>query len=172
MKKILIFGHKNPDTDSVCSSICLSYLQNALGLDTEPRILSSINEETKYVLNKFNIKVPEILNDVKLQVSDINYRKGFFVSNKESVYNAYLKMHDNNVSTIPIVDSNNKFMGVFRMKDIANKEIMDSNIYLKTNYSHIITVINGKEILNFDDEIEGNITNIDLRSTTFYQSDH
>ena len=63
--KIFIFGHKNPDTDSVCSAISLSYLKNATGFDTEPRILSNINEETKYVLNKFKIKVPEILK--KLQ---------------------------------------------------------------------------------------------------------
>ena len=66
MDTIYIFGHKNPDTDSVCSAISLSYLRNSLGENTEPRILSNINEETKYVLKKFKIPTPEILNDVKL----------------------------------------------------------------------------------------------------------
>ena len=89
--KIFIFGHKNPDTDSVCSAISLSYLKNALGYNTEPKILSNINDETKFVLKKFKIKTPDILNDVKLQVSDINYHKNFKISFKESVYNAFLK---------------------------------------------------------------------------------
>ena len=62
-EKVYIFGHKNPDTDSVCSAICLSYLKNKTGDNTEPRILSSINEETKFVLNKFNFNTPEILNE-------------------------------------------------------------------------------------------------------------
>ncbi len=166
--KTYIFGHKNPDTDSVCSSIALSYLYNTLGQNTEPRILSSINEETKYVLKKFKINIPLMLNDVKLQVSDINYHKDFFINSKESVFSAFFKMVNNNMSTIPIVDNNNKFMGVFAMKDIAKKEILGDITYLKTNYDHILNTIEGKEILRYTDEIEGNITNIDLRSSTFY----
>lgn len=167
--KTYIFGHKNPDTDSVCSAICLSYLKNALGYNTEPRILSNINEETKYVLKKFKIKTPEILNDVKLQVSDINYHKNFKVNFKESVYNAFFKMQEDNMSTIPVVDDKNHFIGAFAMKDIAKKEILGDNKTLKTNYNHILKVIDGDEILNFNSELEGNITNVDLRSTTFYK---
>lgn len=170
--KIYVFGHKNPDTDSVCASITLSYLYNELGYNTEPRILSNLNEETKYVLNKFNINTPLILNDVKLQVSDINYHKDFMINSKESVYNAFYKMIDNNMSTIPIVDNNNKFMGVFAMKDIAKKEILGDIKSLKTNYNHILQSISGKEILKFNDEIDGDITNIDIRSTTFYNNDN
>jgi len=166
--KIYIFGHKNPDTDSVCSAIGLSYLKNAQGFDTEPRILSNLNEETKYVLKKFKIKEPKILNDVKLQVCDINYHKDFIVNSKESVYNAFFKMQDNNMSTIPVVDNKNKFIGAFAMKDIAKKEILGDNITLKSNFNFILEVLNGKEILKFNDEIDGEITNIDLRSTTFY----
>lgn len=168
--KIFIFGHKNPDTDSVCSAISLSYLKNALGFNTEPRILSNINEETKYILKKFKIKIPDILNDVKLQVSDINYHKNFKINIKESVYNAFFKMQESNMSTIPVIDENGHFIGAFAMKDIAKKEILGDNKTLKTNYNHILKVINGAEILKFDNEIEGNITNISIRSTTFSQS--
>ncbi len=163
MKKILIFGHKKPDTDSVCSAICLSKLYNALKMPSEPRILSEMNAETKYILKKLSIKEPEILNDVKLQVSDINYRKDLFVNGKESVYNAFIKMHDNNVSTIPVVDNNKKVMGVFTTRIIANKEIMELNDHLKTNYEHILEVLDGKSVLKYCDEIEGKITNVDLR---------
>lgn len=169
-EKIYIFGHRSPDTDSVCSAISLSYLQNALGYNTEPRILSNINEETKYVLKKFKINVPEILNDVKLQIKDINYHKGFKISIKESVYNSYFEMQKDNMSSIPVVDENDKFLGVFAMKDIAKKEILGDNKTLKTNYNHILQVLNGKEILRFDEEIAGEITNVDLRSSNFLEN--
>ena len=169
-KTIYIFGHKNPDTDSVCASICLSYLKNIQGFNTEPRILSNINEETKYVLKKFKVEVPHILNDVKLQIKDINYHKDFKVSINESVYNAFLIMQQNDMSTIPVVNENDLFMGAFAMKDIAKHTILENNTDLKTTYGKILEVINGKEILKFDDDIEGEITNIDLRSTTFYNN--
>ncbi len=169
-EKIYIFGHRNPDTDSVCSAISLSYLQNALGLNTEPRILSNINEETKYVLRKFKIDIPEILNDVKLQISDIDYHRDFMVSNKESVYNAFFMMQKANMSTIPIIDDKGTFKGVFAMKDIAKNEIMGENRYLNTSYEHILKVIDGIEILKFNNEINGIITNMGLSSTTLHKS--
>ena len=163
-----IFGHKNPDTDSVCSAISLSYLQNSLGFKTEARILSNINEETKYVLKKFKIDVPKMLDDVKLQIKDVNYHKDFKVSLNESVYNAFLIMQQSDMSTIPVVDDKDNFMGVFAMKDIAKQVILGKNIILKTNYQKIIETIKGKEILKYEEEIDGEITNIDLRNTTFY----
>ncbi len=169
-KTIYIFGHKNPDTDSVCASICLSYLKNKQGFNTEPRILSNINEETKYVLKKFNFEIPHILNDVKLQIKDINYHKDFKVSINESVYNAFLIMQQNDMSTIPVVNENDLFMGAFAMKDIAKHIILENNTNLKTTYEKIMEVIKGEEILKYNDNIEGEITNIDLRSTTFYNN--
>ncbi len=165
---IYIFGHKNPDTDSVCSAISLSYLKNIQGFNTEPRILSNINEETKYILKKFKFDIPHMLDDVKLQIKDVNYHKNFKVSLNESVYNAFLIMQQSDMSTIPVVDDKDNFMGVFAMKDIAKQVILGENIILKTNYQKILETIKGKEILKFEDEIEGEITNIDLRSTTFY----
>lgn len=171
-EKIYIFGHKNPDTDSVCSAICLSYLKNKLGENTEARILSNINEETKYVLKKFKFPIPDVLNDVKLQISDINYHKGFKVSNKESVYNAFFKMQENNMSTIPVVDENDTFKGAFAMKDIAKQEIMGENRALKSTYDLILEVLEGIEVLRFDNEISGNVINISIRSTTFSQNNY
>ncbi len=168
---IYIFGHKNPDTDSVCSAISLSYLQNSLGYKTEARILSNINEETKYVLKKFKIEVPKMLNDVKLQIKDINYHHDFKIDSKESVYNAFFRMQEDNMSTIPVVDKDNHFIGAFAMKDIAKKEILGDNSKLKSNYDHILQTIEGKEVLRFNDEIEGELTNIAIRSTSFYNQD-
>ena len=155
---IYIFGHKNPDTDSVCAAISLSYLYNKLGFNTEPRILSHINEETKYVLKKFKFNIPEVLNDVKLQISDVAYHKDFRINFKESIYHAFNKMMDNNMSTIPVVNNENKFLGVFAMKDIAKQQITNNVSKLCTKYEFILDVINGKETLKFDDQINGIIT--------------
>ena len=72
MDKVYIFGHRNADTDSVCAAISLSYLKNKLGYNTVPAILSSVNLETKYALNYFDVKVPEFLNDVKIKIKDVD----------------------------------------------------------------------------------------------------
>ena len=83
---IYIFGHKKPDTDSVTSAIALSYLKNQIGMETEPRILGKINDETKFVLNHFNVEVPKILEDVKLKIKDIYYYKDYYGYTDNSLY--------------------------------------------------------------------------------------
>ena len=80
MDKIYVFGHQRPDTDAITGSITLSYLKNKLGMNTEPRALGHVNDETKYVLDYFNVKEPKYLNDVRLQIRDIDYHKNFFVN--------------------------------------------------------------------------------------------
>ena len=89
MEITYVFGHKKPDTDSVTSAISLSYLKNQLGNNTEPRVLGDINNETKFALNYFNTEQPKYLNDVKLQIKDLNYRRGYFISNKESIKSSF-----------------------------------------------------------------------------------
>ena len=89
MKKTLIFGHKKPDTDAVMSAIGLSYLKNKLGFDTEARVLGDLNKETKYALKYFNLNEPRYLNDVKLQLKDVNYHKGFYLKDTDSIYDGY-----------------------------------------------------------------------------------
>ena len=87
MGKIYIFGHQNPDTDAVCSAISLSYLKNKQGLDTEARLLGHLSKETKFALDYFNVKEPSYLNDVKLQLKDLEYHKGLFIDENESIIN-------------------------------------------------------------------------------------
>lgn len=170
MNKVFIFGHKNPDTDSVTSAIALSYLKNKLGENTVPMVLGEINKETKYVLEYFKTKQPTFLNDVKLQIKDIRYKKGVYLEEKESILTAYHYMTDNKLSTIPIVDSDKKMLGIVSMKDIAKDQLGDNIAKLNTSYDNIVETLRGKEILKFDEEIKGNINVALLRSTTFIQS--
>lgn len=170
MNKTFVFGHKSPDTDSVTASISFSYLKNKLGENTVPMVLGEINKETKYVLKYFGVAQPTFLNDVKLQIKDIRYKKGIYLNDKESIFTAYNYMMENNVSTIPIVDDKNKMFGIVSMKDIARENMCDEGSKLHTSFDNILEVLKGKKVLKFDEEIKGNINVALLRSTTFIQN--
>lgn len=167
MNKTYIFGHKNPDTDSVCSAIALSYLKNQLGMHTEPRILGHLNNETKFVLNYFKIDTPRYLNDVKLQIKDVEYGKGYMCNAKQSLYDAIQYLRDSHLSTIPVVNDKNTFLGLLSMKDITNDLISWDYNGIKTSYQNILNTIQGTEVLKFDEEIIGNVLVASYRSTTF-----
>lgn len=158
MKHNLIFGHKVPDTDSVCSAIALANLKNKLNINSRPYILGKTNNETKFVLKYFNVDEPEHLNNVKLQVKDLNYDKISPVSSKISIYYAYKYMNENKLRTMPVVDSNNKLLGIVTMKDIAMSLINTEESWLNTTYNNILEALGAKKIVKVDNTINGNIT--------------
>lgn len=167
MEKTFIFGHKKPDSDSVMSAIGLSYLKNQVGERTEPRILGTVNKETKYALNYFGLKEPEYLNDVKLQLKDVNYHKGFYIRDTDSVYDGYQKMLKEGLTGIPVVKDNKQFLGLITIKDLSHIVVNANFEELYTSYQNIIKVLKGEEILKFDSEINGKIMVAAYRSTTF-----
>ena len=167
MKKTLIFGHKKPDTDSVMSAIALSYLKNKLGESTEPRILGNINKETKYGLEFFNIKTPKYLNDVKLQLKDIKYHKGFFIKSKKSIYDAYQLMLKEELTGIPVCDDDYTIMGLVTLKDLSHNLINENVEDLYTSYDNLVHVLKGETISHCSDEIIGKLFVVAYRSTTF-----
>lgn len=169
MENIFIFGHKNPDTDSVVSSIALSYLKNAIGEHTTPRVLGAINNETRFALNYFGVKEPVYLNDVKLQLKDVNYNKGYFLSKNSTVLETYAYMADKGLTGVPIVDEKNKFVGLLTIKNLAKEFIGGDINRLETSYDNILKSIDGVEVLRFDDEIIGNLLVASYRSTTFME---
>ena len=157
MDKTYIFGHKKPDTDSVTASIALSYLKNKLGDNTEPRVLGNINKETTYALEYFNINKPEYLNDVKLQIKDVNYHKDFVLGENESIYNCYQYMLKEGLTGIPIIDGNNKFLGLITIKDLSHVFINDDSNFLDSTYDNILQVIDATAVNRVDDLVVGNI---------------
>ena len=167
MEKIYIFGHKKPDTDSITSCIALSYLKNKLGFNTEPRKLGEVNKETKYALEYFNIKEPEYLNDVKLQLKDIDYHKDFILNENSSIYDGYEYMLKEGLTGIPIVKENAEFTGLITMKDLTKTFINDKQNALYTSYDNILKVLNAKEVCRFDKEIFGDLLVASYKSETF-----
>lgn len=155
MNKIYIFGHKNPDADSVCGSITLSNLKNKLGMNTEPRILSPINKETEYILNRFNISVPEYLNDVRVQIKDVNYHKDYIINENESIYEAFKKMNDNAITGLPLVDDADNFKGYVSLKEVASEMIYNENLFIDTTFDNIASILETKDYIKFDNQITG-----------------
>ncbi len=171
MKATFVFGHKKPDTDSVCSSIALAYLKNQMGDNAIPRVIGEINNETKFVLDYFNVPEPHYLNDVRLQIKDLNYGKGLYCNENVSLYYIIEYLKENHLSSIPIVDDHRKYLGLVSMKNIANSLISWDYDVLDTSYDNIINTLNGESILKFDDEItDGSILVASYRSTTFIKS--
>ena len=167
MEKVYVFGHKKPDTDSVTSAIVLSYLKNQLGMDTEPRVLGEINNETKYVLDYFKMEEPKLLENVKLQIKDLKYHTDINFYEYDSIYNAFKFMNENKISVIPVTDKDNKFVGIVSMKDITKNFLSDGYNKIDCSYDNLLKTIEGEEILRFDDEIKGTTITSAYQHQTF-----
>lgn len=166
MEKIYITGHKKPDTDSVASAIVLANLKKQLGFNAEAYVLNSINYETQFVLDYFNIKKPKELDNVKLQIKDLEYILNLNIEKSNSILNTFKFMNLNNLSVIPITN-NNKLLGIVSMKDIAKYFISNNSNCLKTNLLNLLEAINGEEVIIFNDKIEGNIFIASYQHKTF-----
>ncbi len=169
MEKVYIFGHRNPDTDSVTSAIALSYLKNKIGTNTVPAVLSSINKESKYALNYFNVKEPIFLNDVNIKIKDLKYTKNYTVKEEDSIYEAYFRMNRAGISKIPVVNKNRKLLGILSMKDIAKDQFSFNYSYVDATYNNICEVIKGRELTRFDEDITGKLIVAAYKSTTFME---
>ncbi len=170
MKHNLIFGHKTPDTDSVCAAIALSELKNELNEASVPYILGNINKETEFVLKYFNVEIPKILNNVKIQIKDLDYDRVKPFNKNQSVHFAYFNMNENKLRTLPIVDDEGFLAGIVTMKDIAMSLINTDQQYLFTSYDNIIETLIGKSLLKFDEIIDGEITVASFEETTLRRS--
>ncbi|HQC70683.1 MAG TPA: putative manganese-dependent inorganic diphosphatase [Sedimentibacter sp.] len=171
MKYNLIFGHKTPDTDSVCSAIALSHLKNKLNEPSKAYILGDINKETAFVLKYFNVSVPEILDNVKIQIKDLDFERVKPFTKNKSVHFAYFHMNENKLRTLPIVDEENNLCGLITMKDIAMSLINTDQHYLCTSYDNIIETLLGKSILKFDEIIKGYVIVAAFEEKTLRKSD-
>lgn len=151
MSKVYVIGHRNPDTDSICSAIAYSYLKNQI--DTENEYIASragqINEETQYVLNYYKEKLPEYINTIGNQVKDIEYRTTTGVRREISLKRAWGLMKELGVVTLPIT-KHGRLEGVITTEDIATAymDVIDSKILstAHTAYKNIVDTVDGEMI--------------------------
>lgn len=140
----LVFGHKNPDTDSVSSAIALSYLKQQIGFNTTPCVLGNISRESQYVLDYFQLPKPKNISNVKVQVKDLQYNFADGISPKKSILYTYNLMESKSLQTVGIVDNNNELLGIISMKNIAMGIIEGDFSYLETSLENLINDLNGK----------------------------
>ena len=157
-RKITVIGHKNPDTDSVCSAIAYAELKNRLG-NTDlyvPRRAGAINAETRFVLKHFKVDVPELVEDVGTQVKDIEIREIDGVLGSISLKKAYTLMKEKNVVTLPIT-KDGYLEGLITIGDIATSymDVYDSSILAKakTSYHNIVETLDAELLVGDESAI-------------------
>lgn len=155
---VYITGHRNPDTDSICSVIAYAELKKKLGVEAVPRRLGDINRETEFVLDYFGVQLPEFLYTVKTQISDLDMDIINPVSPDISIKTAWTIMKRNNVKTLPVVDENERLLGVVTLSDITNKymDALDNNTIAasKTTLRNIVETLNGRVLCGSQDDFE------------------
>ena len=146
-KKVYVIGHKNPDTDSICSAIAYANLKNKItGEKYIAKRAGEVNGETAYVLDKFQVSVPSLLDNVHLQVKDMDIRHIEGVSGHMSIKDAWARMKDENIKTLPVTRGE-KLEGLITIGDIATSymEVYDNNILAtaRTQYRNIVKTLDG-----------------------------
>ena len=104
-RKVNIIGHRNPDTDSICSALAYTYLKNQLGDAVyEARRAGQINRETAFVLKHFGVEPPRLCTDVSPQVKDIDIREQPGIDKEMSIRAAWSMMRDTEIDTLCAID--------------------------------------------------------------------
>lgn len=145
--KVYVVGHKNPDTDSICSAIAYANLKSKItGEDYSPRRAGQLNEETQYVLDHFQVEAPKLLSDLRVQVKDVELRNIEGIKGSVSIKSAWKSMKELNIKTLPVT-RDSKLEGLITIGDIATSymDVYDSGILSKarTQYRNIASTIDG-----------------------------
>ncbi|MFT4146918.1 MAG: putative manganese-dependent inorganic diphosphatase [Mobilitalea sp.] len=154
-QKVFVIGHKNPDTDSICSAISYAYLKNKTDdFEYIPMRSGKLSDETRFVLNRFSMEEPELMKEAGTQVIDMEIRKVEGVDQGISLKKAWSLMKELNVTTLPITQEK-KLIGLITTEDIAQSymDIYDSRILstADTHYKNIIETLDGELVVGSDD---------------------
>ena len=147
-QKTLVLGHRNPDTDSICSAICYANLKRQLtGGNCEPRRAGNVNSETQFVLDYFQVDAPRLIENVRTQVKDIEIRKTEGVDRSISLKNAWNLMRKDKIVTLPCISKDGTLEGLISIGDITKSymNLYDSSIISKANtkYANILDTLEG-----------------------------
>ena len=156
-RKTIVIGHKNPDTDSICSAICYAKMKQKLtGMEYEPCRAGHVNAETQFVLDYFGIEPPRLVENVKTQVKDIEIRRTQGVDRNISLKKAWNLMQDENVVTLPAVSEGGVLEGLITVGDIAKSymSIYDSDVLskAKTQYKNILETLDGTMVVGDEND--------------------
>ena len=154
--KVVVIGHRNPDTDSICSAIAYAELKNKTSdLVCEARRAGKMNQETEFVLKKFGVTPPRMCTDVNPKIRDVDYREIPGIPGSTSLRKAWEVMRDQKIDTLPVTDPDNELEGVITVKDIAtaNMDLFDTGILAKscTSYRNILETLGATMVVGSED---------------------
>lgn len=175
-ERIYVFGHKNPDTDSICSAIAYANLKNQVDPDSDyiPAALGLPSSETQYVLDSVGIDPPEIVDHLKSQVSDLTLDPVSYVNEQSSIKETLEKVIGHAGRTIPVAGQYNHLIGVVSISDLLpmymNRDGQDFLSQSETPFNNLIGalpvtlehgqrpngIVKGRLVL-FDDLLEGDV---------------
>ena len=156
--KVVVIGHRNPDTDSICSAIAYAELKNKTSdLVCEPRRAGKMNQETEFVLKKFGVKPPRMCTDVNPKIRDVDYREMPGIAGSTSLRRAWEIMRDQQVDTLPVTSPDDELEGIITVKDIAtaNMDLFDTGILAKsrTSFKNILETLDGAMVVGSEDAV-------------------
>ena len=156
--KVVVIGHRNPDTDSICSAIAYAELKNRTStLVCEPRRAGKMNQETEFVLKKFGVTPPRMCTDVNPKIRDVDYREMPGIPGSTSLRRAWKIMRDQQIDTLSITSADNELEGIITVKDLAtaNMDVFDTAVLAKsrTSYKNILETLNGTMVVGNADAV-------------------
>ena len=156
--KVVVIGHRNPDTDSICSAIAYAELKNKTSsLVCEPRRAGRMNQETEFVLKKFGVTPPRMCTDVNPKIRDVDFREMPGINGNTSLRKAWEIMRDKQIDTLPITDAGNELLGLITVKDIAtaNMDVFDTGVLAKsrTSYKNILETLGGTMVVGDENAV-------------------
>ena len=156
--KVVVIGHRNPDTDSICSAIAYAELKNQTSsLVCEPRRAGRMNQETEFVLKKFGVTPPRMCTDVNPKIRDVDFREMPGINGSTSLRKAWEIMRDKQIDTLPITDAGNELLGLITVKDIAtaNMDVFDTGVLAKshTSYKNILETLGGTMVVGDENAV-------------------
>ena len=156
--KVVVIGHRNPDTDSICSAIAYAELKNRTStLVCEPRRAGKMNQETEFVLKKFGVTPPRMCTDVNPKIRDVDYREMPGIPGSTSLRRAWEIMRDQQIDTLSITSPDNELEGIITVKDLAtaNMDVFDTAVLAKsrTSYKNILETLNGTMVVGNADAV-------------------
>ena len=156
--KVVVIGHRNPDTDSICSAIAYAELKNKTSdLVCEARRAGKMNQETEFVLKKFGVKPPRMCTDVNPKIRDVDYREMPGIPGSTSLRKAWEIMRDQQIDTLPVTSADNELEGIITVKDIAtaNMDVFDTGVLAKsaTTYKNILETLGGTMVVGDENSV-------------------
>ena len=162
-KPIYVIGHRNPDTDSICSAIGYAHLKQARGVNAVPARCGKINNETKYALEYFKVDQPLLLTDLYPRVKDVALECKTVVRQHDTLRHLGEVMRKSELQSVPVTDSNGDLVGIVTVSDLAKRYFLElglqSLVDLRVRYRDIMQATEAKVLVSADENalIEGNI---------------